>query len=409
MMRIDKELKTGMPSYCTGNPYVIQSLIRIYKNNQRPLLLEATANQVNQYGGYTGKTPQQFKEEVVEVANSCGFEVSRLIFGGDHLGPLVWRSEEANQAMDKAEELVREFAKAGYSKIHLDTSMQLGHERDEGFLSVKTIAQRGLRLYKACQEVLPKGSKCVYIIGSEVPFPGGETKCDHMEVTHPKDAMDTISIYKKEFERGGITEKEFDENILAIVVQPGVEFTKDKVFQYCSEKAKNLMSVPRGDLIYEGHSTDYQKVTSLQEMVKDGVKILKVGPELTFIFRAALERLENFEKNFVDSKECSCFSEALQKAMNDEPKYWEGYYSSGKEKDFQYSYLDRSRYYLTNPTVQKAIEVLKKNVNSIGHDALVMKYFPELCADVIDGNIFETLIDRSIGSVVEKYENAFQK
>lgn len=409
MMKIDEELKTGIPSYCTGNPYVIRSLLRIYKNYQRPLLLEATANQVNQYGGYTGKTPQQFKKEVVEVANSCGFEISRLIFGGDHLGPLVWRSEEAEQAMNKAEELVREFAQAGYTKIHLDTSMQLGHERAEGFLSVKTIAQRGLRLYKACQEVLPEGSKCVYIIGSEVPFPGGETNCDAMEVTHPKDAMDTISVYKKEFERGGVTEKEFNENILAIVVQPGVEFTKDKVFQYCPEKAKNLMSVPRGDLVFEGHSTDYQKATSLREMVKDGVKILKVGPELTFIFRAAIERLENFEKNSVDASERSCFSEVLQKAMDDDPKYWEGYYDPRKEEDFQYSYLDRSRYYLTTPAVQKAIEVLRKNVNGINHDALIMKYFPELCADMIDGNLFETLVDKSIGSVVKKYENAFQK
>lgn len=406
-MLIDKEIKSGIPSYCTGNQYVIQSLLRIYKNKQRPLLLEATANQVNQFGGYTGKTPLQFKAETTCIAKQMGFDVSRLIFGGDHLGPLVWRNSSAEEAMDKAEDLVRDFVKAGYKKIHLDTSMQLGEESKEKILSVETIAKRGLRLYRACQSALSPGEKCIYVIGSEVPFPGGETECDKMTVTHPRDAISTISIYKKIFKEGGVSESEFDENISAMVVQPGVEFTREKVFHYCHENAKELISIERGTLVFEGHSTDYQHPNSLHQMVKDGVKILKVGPELTFIFRATLERLETFEKEIIEAEEQSQFGQILLNAMNKDPKYWVGYYSAGNAYDFRFSYLDRSRYYLTKPEVLTAIEKLKSNVDGYNNSAILFKYFPELSDEDIKNNLFELVVDKALGSVVEKYENAF--
>ena len=408
-MDIRREIKKGIPSYCTGNFFVIQSLLRLYKNNDRPLLLEATANQVNQFGGYTGKTPLEFKQEVLDQARQIGFDEDRLIFGGDHLGPLVWRNSDPIEAMDRAETLVRTFTKAGYQKIHLDTSMQLGDERGEATLPVRTIAERGLRLIKACQEELKGNSNCVFIIGSEVPFPGGETSCDEMMVTHPKDALNTVAVYKEIFERSDVSEEQFNRDIIALVVQPGVEFTKDKIFPYSRENARNLMEIDKGELVFEGHSTDYQSSEALKNMFEDGVKILKVGPELTYLFRAALERLERFEIEILPSDSWSQFSTALSKAMADNPKYWEGYYSLGQSYDFEFSYLDRSRYYLTEPKVKAAIETLKLNVNSIDNQAVIIKFFPELSNEDVVGNLFEKVIDLSMQAVVRKYENAVRK
>lgn len=49
--------RVGIPSYCTANALVIEALLEQGKRFDAPVLLEATANQVNQFGGYTGMQP----------------------------------------------------------------------------------------------------------------------------------------------------------------------------------------------------------------------------------------------------------------------------------------------------------------------------------------------------------------
>ena len=44
----------GIPSFCTANELVIEACIRQAMRFDDFVLIEATANQVNQYGGYTG-------------------------------------------------------------------------------------------------------------------------------------------------------------------------------------------------------------------------------------------------------------------------------------------------------------------------------------------------------------------
>ena len=53
------------------------------------VLIEATANQVNQYGGYTGMQPAHFRARVDEIARSAQIDGTRLLLGGDHLGPTL--------------------------------------------------------------------------------------------------------------------------------------------------------------------------------------------------------------------------------------------------------------------------------------------------------------------------------
>ena len=66
------------------------------------MLIEATCNQVNQDGGYTGMTPADFRAFVEGIADRVGFARERLILGGDHLGPNPWRSLPAAEALDRA-------------------------------------------------------------------------------------------------------------------------------------------------------------------------------------------------------------------------------------------------------------------------------------------------------------------
>ena len=45
-------IKCGIPSYCTANELALEIALRRAKMLNQPVLIEATANQVNQYGGF---------------------------------------------------------------------------------------------------------------------------------------------------------------------------------------------------------------------------------------------------------------------------------------------------------------------------------------------------------------------
>ncbi len=49
-------------------------------------------------------------------------EVVGISPGGDHLGPHPWRKIARQEAMAKAEVMIAAYAKAGFTKIHLDAS-----------------------------------------------------------------------------------------------------------------------------------------------------------------------------------------------------------------------------------------------------------------------------------------------
>jgi D-tagatose-1,6-bisphosphate aldolase subunit GatZ/KbaZ len=113
----------GIYAACSANAYVIRACMERAMEEGSHVLVEATANQVNQFGGYTGMTPAGFRDHVIRIAGETGFPLGKIILGGDHLGPLVWHTEASPAAMSKAAELVRQYVLAGFSKIHVDTSM----------------------------------------------------------------------------------------------------------------------------------------------------------------------------------------------------------------------------------------------------------------------------------------------
>src|SRR6185312_11108737 len=121
-------------------------------------------NQVNQDGGYTGMTPAGFRRFVEGIADRVGFDRSGLILGGDHLGPNPWKHLPADDAMMRARTMIDAYGRAGFAKLHLDTSM--GCLGESIALPDETTAQRAASLAGVAEAAVePSGPKPVYVIG----------------------------------------------------------------------------------------------------------------------------------------------------------------------------------------------------------------------------------------------------
>ncbi|MFZ5819312.1 MAG: class II D-tagatose-bisphosphate aldolase non-catalytic subunit, partial [Chloroflexota bacterium] len=239
----------GIPSICSAHPWVLKVAMQTSEVSETSevLLIEATCNQVNQFGGYTGMTPKDFVAYVRGLAEEVGFPVENIILGGDHLGPNVWQGEPAEAAMQKAEVLIREYVQAGFTKIHLDCSMKLADDLP-GALDVELIAKRAAQLAKVAESVgtglAPVQSSAPvqlprYIIGTEVPIPGGATGHEEgVSVTKVEDARQTLEVTREAFYHAGL--QSAWERVIALVVQPGVEFGDDFVLPYQPEPARAL-------------------------------------------------------------------------------------------------------------------------------------------------------------------------
>ena len=323
-------IRCGIPSYCSANELVIEIALRRAKERNIPVLIEATANQVNQFGGYTGMKPADFYQMVLKMAKDIDLPENMMILAGDHLGPLTWQKLPEAEAMKNSVELVYQYARAGFTKIHLDTSMKVADDAP-GLLKTEVIARRGAQLYKAAMKGYeelkaekPDAMRPVFVIGSEVPIPGGALK----------------------------------------------EFP---------------------DICFEGHSTDYQTATDLYNMVTDGIAILKVGPALTYGLREALFSLSMMEKELVPEEKRANFIETLDAVMLASPANWEKHYH-GDEKHLaqcrKYSYSDRARYYIGQPEVVAAMNKLFDNLREYPIPMnMLHQYMPISYAKIREGKL----------------------
>jgi len=408
----------GLYSVCTANPFVLESSISFAKENDSVLLVEATSNQVNQFGGYTGMKPEDYMSFVAEIADRIGYDKSNLILGGDHLGPNPFQKEEENIAMPKAIKMVYDYVKAGFKKIHLDCSMRLADDSRDVKLSDEIIAYRTIELVKASKkaflelqaenedEVHP-----IYVVGSEVPIPGGAQEIhDTLEVTTVEDFESTMAAMEKAFVENNL-EDEF-RYVIACVVQPGVEFSDEKIDEYNRENAKELTNALQNhqNIVLEGHSTDYQTKENLQKMVEDGIKILKVGPQLTYALREALFALESIEKELVERDKQSNFASVLIKEMKKNPANYENHYHDNIVFKMKYSLLDRCRYYLGLSDVDNAINTLISNLEEHTiDDTLLSQFLPKQYRQYRHGLITKKpndLIDSKIKEVLADYQFA---
>lgn len=418
----------GIYSVCSANGYVIEAALKRGKSDGSCVLIESTANQCDQNGGYTGMTPLDFKNFVLGIADKVGFDPKRLFLGGDHLGPLTFAGMDEAQAMENAEELIRHYVGAGFTKIHIDTSMKVASDDSNTRLSDETIAKRGARLARVAQDTYhkllesdPDAIAPVYIVGSEVPIPGGAVGAvdQGVQVTKVEDFKNTVATFEKAFREQGLDEAW--DNVIGVVVQPGVEEKDSGCTEYDREKAKDLMASIQEfpNLVFEGHSTDYQTKIKLRELVEDGVGILKVGPALTFAMREGMFALENIEKELVYGTDItpSGFQDALEAEMLKEGKHWRKHYQ-GTELELRmkrkYSFSDRCRYYMPTPAVEAAKDRLISNLRTLGIPLnLLSQFMPIQYTKVREGLLandpVELVEDRIINTIDEYLYATHQK
>ncbi len=401
----------GIYSVCSANRFVLQAAMIHAKKRGSDLLIEATCNQVNQDGGYTGMTPADFVKYVQTIAQTVAFDMDKIILGGDHLGPNPWTNLPAEQAMANACDLIKGYVEAGFTKIHLDASMACADDVEP--LPSQVIAERAARM---CQlaESLTKEQKPCYIIGTEVPVPGGaQEDLEELSVTTPEDLAETINTHIELFKKRGIASALT--RVIGVVVQPGVEFDHASVIEYQSDKAERLKQAIHSydGLVYEAHSTDYQTQRCLTELVRDHFAILKVGPGLTYAFREAVFALSDIEEEWIESSQRSSIRSVLENVMLDKPKYWQNYYhGSSEEQAFsrKFSFSDRCRYYWNDQTIENSLQKLIANLEeSTIPLPLISQYFPSLYNKVRAGKVENTpvsLIHNYIGLELDKYANA---
>lgn len=405
----------GVTSVCSAHPLVIgATFVHALRHDAPLVLIEATSNQVNQDGGYTGMVPADFRGFVEGIAGQAGFPLDRLALGGDHLGPNAWTALPADEAMAKAEIMVADYVRAGFRKIHLDCSMSCAD--DPVPLPERTIAERAARLCRAA-ETAYEGDPAdapVYVIGTEVPVPGGAAEdLDTLAVTSPEAALRTLDMHRALFRECGL-ESAWD-RVIATVVQPGVEFDHMKVVDYRSEAAAALSAAiaPVEHIVFEAHSTDYQTAPALAALVRDHFAILKVGPGVTFALREALWALDAIERETVDAAKRANLRDGAIARMRSEPNHWKRYYhetGAALDLQLQYSLSDRIRYYWPDAEIAGAQARLFANLRDQPAPLpLLSQYLPVAYAAVRAGQATldpTDLVAAHIGATLDAYHGA---
>ena len=404
----------GITSVCSAHPLVIRAALRHAQATGAEVLIEATSNQVNQDGGYTGLTPAQFRDTAGRLADEAGLPRARVLLGGDHLGPNAWQDQPAEEALERSRILIRQYVSAGFRKIHLDCSMSCAD--DPRTLADETIAARTAMLAQEAEAAWRSagGEAPVYVVGTEVPVPGGaHESLQELTVTDPTAARATVAAHRAAFAARGL--EAAWERVIGLVVQPGVEFDHDRVIEYVPEKARALSTwlaeVPH--LVFEAHSTDYQSGASLAALVRDHFAILKVGPALTFAVREAVWALDELEHEWLGAERSSNVRTTLLQAMRSDPKHWRRYYhGSGRtlELQLQYSLSDRIRYYWPAPAVVAALERLTASFDS-GPPPLELlhRYLPGAFEAVRHDGLaprLEELVIHHVRAVLAQYSRA---
>jgi D-tagatose-1,6-bisphosphate aldolase subunit GatZ/KbaZ len=405
----------GVTSVCSAHPMVIEAALLHGARVGRRVLIEATCNQVNQEGGYTGMTPADFRDFVETIATKVGFDPARVILGGDHLGPNPWKHLPAEEAMQRARTMIDAYVRSGFTKLHLDASM--GCAGESAALPDEVTAERAARLAEVAEAAAGGGQAPVYVIGTEVPVPGGaQHALDSLSVTRPEAALRTVDAHRRAFKALGL-ENAF-ERAIGVVVQPGVEFAGAEVVAYQPDNARDLVAslADMPGFVYEAHSTDYQPAAALDALVRDGFAVLKVGPWLTFALREALYGLDAIAQVLRPVASEESLPAAMEALMLKEPEDWRRYYFGSAEElrvQRHFSFSDRIRYYWARPQARAAVDRLFTRLGErVIPEPLVSQYLGALHSAVAEGSLPARPRELAIAAVqriLDRYEAACQR
>ncbi|MCK0138526.1 class II D-tagatose-bisphosphate aldolase, non-catalytic subunit [Aliiroseovarius sp. F47248L] len=391
--------KAAIPSVCSAQPDVLRASLLRAQALDRAVVIEATSNQVNQDGGYTGITPDGFIGYVHDIADKSGVDRDRIIFGGDHLGPQAWRVRPAQEAMDKARVLVRDYVKAGFRKIHLDCSEGCAGEPAQ--LGDEKTAERSADLAQVCVDACDNAlDGLLFVIGTEVPPPGGARVDEEGDIppTDSSAAKATLDAHANSF-------GDMATLIGGLVVQPGVEFSPTAVHHMPLERDPGLLAAldSWSAVCLEAHSTDYQHPAVFPRLAELGFAFQKIGPALTFAYRQALYALDQI---------CAApgsLEAEMEKVMLANPAYWQGHYHGDAKALYHqrhFGLADRIRYYWPDPAAQTAVAALRSGFDSPIPNAELQKVFDDdvlTRAEQLTGDQVQRLIDAQIQLALDPY------
>ena len=268
--------------------------------------------------------------------------------------------------MAKARDLVRDYVLAGYTKIHLDCSMRLADdpgvaggsaERRDGD-GAHGRAGRGRR--SGVARAARGAAAPLYVIGTEVPVPGGEQAARAQAQSSPPSRTRGARASLCELPsrtaglqwRVGSGSSPWSCSPASSSATPSCSTTGARPRHSSCRGA--VARLPR--LVYEAHSTDYQTPAALRALVEDHFAVLKVGPALTFALREALFALAAIEDELLRSvspragrgSAARTVREVVDRVMREHPRALAAYYAGDEAalrvaRDFSYS--DRIRYY----------------------------------------------------------------
>ncbi|WIY25806.1 class II D-tagatose-bisphosphate aldolase, non-catalytic subunit [Parasedimentitalea psychrophila] len=368
-----------LPSVCSAQPDVLKASLLVAHEQNAQMLIEATSNQVNQFGGYTGMTPKDFIAYVRKLAGGIGINLDQIVFGGDHLGPQVWRNTKAEEAMSHAQDLMRCYVEAGFTKIHLDCSEGCAGEPAQ--VDDETSATRAAELAAVCEKYAPNPNALSYVIGTEVPPPGGaraEEAGQSITPTNPEHARHSLACHMAAFEAKGLAAAW--DRVIGLVVQPGLEFAPTHVDHFDMAQPDRLSAALSGTphIAFEAHSTDYQNDNVFPELARRHFAVLKVGPALTFAYRQALYALDHLSARLNSTRDGQGLSKVMEQLMQDQPGYWQNHYL-GTETELRlqrhFGYADRIRYYWPEPAALAAVDDLFAAIKAPVAAPLVAQYF----------------------------------
>ena len=389
----------AIPSVCSSQADVILASLLRAQTLDRPIVIEATSNQVNQDGGYTGMRPSDFMAFVNGIAKDAGVDRERIQFGGDHLGPQAWRSENSDSAMAKAHQLVAGYAQAGFSKIHLDCSEGCAGEPAQ--LDDEITSRRSADLARTCANM---ADDLMFVVGTEVPPPGGARTDESGDIapTSPDAARATLAIHRDQF-------GDMAPQIGGLVVQPGVEFSPMQIHHLPIAKDPKLIPAIADwpSVCLEAHSTDYQHPQVFPRLAALGFAFQKVGPALTLAYRQALYSLD-IVRSFSSGSERK-LPHALETAMLDDPRYWQGHYQGGADQlklQRHFGLADRIRYYWPVHSVKVAVQQLFDDLPRQIPDPILWQVFSQPVldrADALSGTQAQRLVRAQIQLALDPY------
>lgn len=405
----------GQIAICSTHPRVLKAAARQARQDRSLFVVETTARQVNRSGGYSGMTPAGFVAFMTQLTSGLGLDPGQVVLGADHLGPQAWRRLPSQAAMAHAEALAQAVVTAGYHKLHLDTAASCADDRPGG-VPLEIAARRAAALCRVAESAVRSSGRTppLYVIGTDVPAPGGSLADNgSVAVTDPQRLQIELQCYENAFRRAGVASAW--QRIIAVVVQPGVDFDDHRVAAYRPEAAAALSAfhdqLP-DPMTFEVHAADYQSPTALAQMVRDHFILLKIGPCLTFAWREALMALAHIENALPGLATRSNLTTVMEQLMQKDPQHWSAHYHGDRQELRylrRYSLRDRIRYYWAHPRARQACRIMLNNLQRPIPRALLRQFLPDLDDAVTNGQVQptgEAIIEKRLQTALRTYSDA---